>query len=120
MKPQDVLTWLETVQHVKIEPSPLYVRELDRVAERSGGVTKDKARSMRQAVKLPVALWPEIDRATVYLHNRTPRYQYNWKSSYDLRINAQIRAKNFLVWLNKPWRLPNKVHPVNLILTLSL
>jgi hypothetical protein len=28
-------------------------------------------------------MWPEVVRATVYLHNRTPNYRNNWKSPYE-------------------------------------
>ena len=83
LKRKAVLTWLQS-QFIKVEPSPPYTKEQDGAAERSGGVIKDKGRAMRQAAKLPDALWPEVDRAAVYLHNRTPRYQYYWKSPYDL------------------------------------
>ena len=72
---QLVRTWLENEHHVKIEPSPPYAKELDGAAERSGGVIKNKARAMQQVVKLPAALQPEINHATVYLHNQTPSYR---------------------------------------------
>ena len=75
MRCKAVRTWLENEQHVKIEPSPPYTKELDGAAERSGGVIKDKARAMQQAVKLPAALQLKINHATVYLHNRTPSYR---------------------------------------------
>jgi len=38
---------------------------------------------MRAGAKLPAELWPEISKAAVYLYNRTPRYNYNWKTPYD-------------------------------------
>jgi hypothetical protein len=82
IKRKAVLTWLQS-QCVSIEPSPPYTKELDGAAECSGGVIKDKARSIRQKARLPAALWPEIDQSAVYLHNRTPRYGYNWKSPYE-------------------------------------
>jgi hypothetical protein len=47
VKRKYMLTWLQAVRYVKVEPSPPYVKELDGAAERSGGVIKDKARSMR-------------------------------------------------------------------------
>ena len=74
---------MQNEQHVKIEASPPYTQSQNGAVERSAAVIKDKARVMREAAKLPVALWPEMDRAAVYLHNRTSRYQYNWKSSYE-------------------------------------
>jgi hypothetical protein len=68
MKRKAVLTWLES-RFIKVEPSPPYVKEPDGAAERSGGVIKDKSRSMRHTAKLPAGLWPEIDRAAVYLQS---------------------------------------------------
>jgi hypothetical protein len=67
--------------HIRIEPSPPYTQGLNGGAERSGGVVKQKIRSMR--AKLPAALWREISKAGIYLYNRTPKYQYNWKTPYD-------------------------------------
>ena len=60
---------------IKVEPSPPYTQELNAGAERSGGVIKDKSRSMRASSKLPSALWREIVRTAVHLLNRTPRWQ---------------------------------------------
>ena len=35
------------------------------------------------SANLPDFLWVEIAKAAVYLHNRSPRYQYYWKSPYE-------------------------------------
>jgi hypothetical protein len=59
-----------------------------------------------QAAKLPAALWPEIDRAAVYLHNRTPRYQYNLKSPYD-RFHTYLAHRDGVV---VPDRKPQQAH----------
>ena len=109
MKRKAVLMWLQK-RFVKVEPSPPYVKELDGAAERSGGVVKDKARSMRQAAKLPAALWPEIDRAAVYLHNSTPRYNYNWKSPYDLFHTYIAHRDGVVVHDRKPQQAHLKVY----------
>jgi len=69
--------------HIRIEPSPPYTQALNGGAERSGGVVKQKINSMRMGSKLPTALWKEISKTAVYLLNRTPRYQYYWKTPYD-------------------------------------
>jgi hypothetical protein len=69
--------------HIRIKPSPPYTQALNRGAERSGGVVKQKIRSMRASSKLLAALWKEILKTAVYLLNRTPRYQYNWKTPYN-------------------------------------
>jgi hypothetical protein len=112
MKRKAVLMWPQN-RFVKVEPSPPYVKELDGAAERSGGVVKDKARSMRQAAKLPAALWPEIDRAAVYLHNRTPRYNYNWKSPYDLFHTYLSHRAGVVVHDRKPQQAHLKVYGCN-------
>ena len=79
--------------HIKVEPSPPYTQALNGGAERSGGVVKQKIRSMRASSKLPAALWREISKAAVYLLNRTPKYQYNWKTSYD-KFHTFIAQRN--------------------------
>ena len=65
---------LEKDFQLKIEPSAPYSQSQNGATERSGGVVKDKERAMRNGAKLPSFLWPEIQRAAVYLHNRIPRY----------------------------------------------
>jgi hypothetical protein len=61
---------------------------------------------MPQAAKLPAVLWPEIDRVAVYLHNRTPRYQCNWKSHYD-RFHTFLAHRDGVVVLH---RKPQQAH----------
>ena len=78
-----VRTFLEDEQHMVLEPSAPYTNSQIGGAERSGGVIKIKIRAMGIGANLPEYLWPEISRAAVYLHNRTPRYTYNWKSPHD-------------------------------------
>ena len=65
------------------KPSPAYQQSLNRASECLGGVIKDKARAMRAAARLPAELWPEINRAAVYLHNQMLRYVFNWKLLYN-------------------------------------
>ena len=79
--------------HIKVEPSPPYTQALNGGAECSGSVVKQKIRSMRASLKLPAALWREISKAAVYLLNRTPKYQYNWKTSYD-KFHTFIAQRN--------------------------
>lgn len=75
--------WLIEEKFVKVEPSPPHTQALNGGAERSGGVIKTKARSMRISSKLPEQLSQEFIRAAVYLPNRTPRFNYDWKSPYE-------------------------------------
>ena len=110
MKCKAVLTWLENQQYVKVEPSPPHVKELDRAAKCSGGVIKDKARSMRKAAKLPSALWPETTRAAVYLHNQMPRYKYNWKLPYDCFHTYLAHQDGLVVNDHKPQQAHLKVY----------
>ena len=42
--------------HIKVEPSLAYTQSLNRSAERSGGVVKQKIQSMQASSKLPTAL----------------------------------------------------------------
>ena len=85
-------TYIES-QYIRIKPSPLYTQALNGGAERSGGVVKQKIRSMRASSKLPAALWKEISKTAVYLLNRTPKYQYHWKTPYD-RFHTFIVQRN--------------------------
>src|SRR4029077_16131722 len=68
----EIRVYLENQNHIEMDPSPPYTQSLNGAGERSGGVIKDKARAIRISSKLPGELWPEIPRAAVYLHNRTP------------------------------------------------
>ena len=69
---------------IRLEPSPPYTQALNGAGERSGGMVKEKIIAMRQSSKLPTALWKEICQAAVYLLNRTPRRQHNWRSPFEL------------------------------------
>jgi len=68
---------------IQIKPSALNTQTQNKGVERLGGVIKDKIRLMRVGTKLLALLWPEISRAIVYLYNKTPRFDYNWKTPYD-------------------------------------
>lgn len=71
-------------QFIRTENSPPYTQALNGAAEHSGGVVKEKINAMRGGAKLPEALWREICRTAVYLLNRTPRYQFQWKTPYEM------------------------------------
>ena len=88
--------FLEAQEHMRIEPSAPYTGPQNGAAERSGGVIKDKSRAMREGARLPAKLWPEISRAAVYLHNRTPRYTYNWKAPFD-RFHTYLAFRDGVV-----------------------
>ena len=91
---------------IKIEPSAPDTQAQNGGAERSGGVVKEKGRAMRLGANLPWNLWPEIARASVYLHNRTPKYTNHWKSPYEMFFTS-IAFKNGVV--TSP-RKPNQSH----------
>jgi hypothetical protein len=67
---------------ISVEPSAPNTQSQNGKAERSGGVVKDKARSMRG--HLPENLWPEINQAAVYLLNRIPSEKLSWRSPYEV------------------------------------
>ena len=81
---------------IKLEPSAPYTGVQLGGAERPGGTIKDKIRTMGIGANLPAHLWSEISRAAIYLHNRTPKYTYNWKSPYD-RFHTHIAHKDGVV-----------------------
>jgi hypothetical protein len=60
---------------------------------------------MRPSSKLPAELWPEITRAAMYLHNRTPRYTYNWKAPYDRFFEFMSLEPNEIVCTNRKQQL---------------
>lgn len=91
---------------IQVEPSAPYTQAQNGGAERSGGVIKDKARTMRAGANLPVTLWPEITKAAVYLYNRTPKYDYNWKTPYD-RFHTYVAHRDGSVIEN---RKPHQAH----------
>jgi hypothetical protein len=64
----DVAQWCAS-QLIRLEPSAPDTQAQNGGAERSGGVIKDKARTMRLDANLPWEMWLEIVQAAVYLHN---------------------------------------------------
>lgn len=70
-------------QGISIEASAPDTQAQNGGAERSGGIIESKSRAMRQGAHLPEDLWREVYGAAIYLHNRMPKYTFNWKSPYD-------------------------------------
>jgi hypothetical protein len=89
-----------------LEPSAPDTQAQNGGAERSGGVVKDKSRTIRIDANLPWELWPEIVRATVYLHNRTPNYANGWKSPYEVFFTTAALQDGIIT----PPRKPNQSH----------
>ena len=59
---------------------------------------------------MPAALWPEINRAAVYLQNRTPSYTYNWKTPYE-RFHTYLAYRDgVVVGHKKPQQAHLKVY----------
>jgi hypothetical protein len=106
-KPQ-VKAYLEnTAEFMKLEPSAPYTGAQNGGAERSGGVLKSKIRTMVIGANLPDELWPEVARATVCLHNRTPKYTYSWKSPDD-RFHTHLAHRDGVVVVEN--RKPQQAH----------
>jgi hypothetical protein len=78
---------------ILIQPSAPDTQAQNGGAERSGGVIETKARAMRQSAHLPEDLWREIYAAAIYLHNRLPKYTFNWKTPYD-RFHTHIAHRS--------------------------
>lgn len=94
------LKWMKS-QGIAFEPCAPNTPAQNGGAERSGGVVKEKARANRLSANLPWDMWPEVVRATVYLHNRTPNYQNEWKSPYEVFFTA-IAAKSGATGKRRP------------------
>jgi Reverse transcriptase (RNA-dependent DNA polymerase) len=106
----DVQAYLENAEFMRVEPSAPYTGAQNGGAERSGGVLKNEIRAMAIGANLPDELWPEVSRAAVYLHNRTPIYTYNWKSPYD-RFHTNIAHRDgVVVESRKPQQAHLKVY----------
>ena len=78
---------------IRLETSAPDTQAQNGGAERSGGVIKDKSRTIRLDANLPWELWPEIVRAAVYLHNRTPNYANGWNV---MGQGPQVKARPLL------------------------
>jgi len=100
VKPQ-VERWLNS-QGIIVEPSAPDTQAQNGGAERSGGVNKEKARAMRLDANLSWELWPEITRAAVYLYNRTPNYNNNWKTPYEVFFTRIAFSNGIVTKLRKP------------------
>jgi hypothetical protein len=96
-----VLRWINT-QGIVVEPSAPDTQAQNGGAERSGGVNKEKARAMRLDANLSWELWPEITRAAVYLYNRTPNYNNNWRTPYELFFTRIALSNGIVTSLRKP------------------
>jgi hypothetical protein len=97
----DVERWC-TSKGIKIEPSAPDTQAQNGGAERSGGVIKEKARAMRLDANLPWDLWPEITRAAVYLHNRTPNYKNQWRTPYEVFFTTVSLINGIVTQPKKP------------------
>jgi hypothetical protein len=97
----EVSRWC-TARSIQLEPSAPDTQAQNGGAERSGGVIKDKARTIRLDANLPWELWPEIVRAAVYLHNRTPNYSNAWKSPYEVFFTTAALHNGIVTSPRKP------------------
>jgi hypothetical protein len=97
----EIRVYLENKHHIEVDPSPPYTQDLKPTnARESGGVVKDKARAMGLSSKSPADLWPEITRAAVYLHNRSPSYTYNREAPHD-RFRTDVTQRNRVICTNR-------------------
>ena len=69
---------------INIEITPRATSALNGPAERAGGVVFMKSRVIRIHARLPEALWPEITRTAVLLHNMTPSEAHGWKAPHTI------------------------------------
>ena len=62
-----------------------YTPEQNGLAERINQTLLNKARSLLYNANLPFILWGEALLAAIYLYNRTPHSQINFKTPYELK-----------------------------------
>jgi len=75
----------------KVEPSPPYIQALNVGVERSGGVGKDKSRSMRASSKLPCALGKKItEQQFIYSITHT---KMDWKTPWPLSHMSLVETE---------------------------
>lgn len=103
------IAFLRTL-HIKVEPSAPYTPAQNGSAEVSGSIIKTKARAMRVGARLPEHLWVEIYRAAVYLHNRTPKYIYSWRTPYDKFHTFLAHRDGVVVENRKPYQAHLRVY----------
>ena len=51
---------------------------------------------MKKEAHLPADLWPEINRAVIYLYNKIPHYIFYWKTFYK-RFHMFLVIKDNIV-----------------------
>jgi hypothetical protein len=84
--------WL-TSRGIDFEKCAPDTHEQNGVAERMGRLIVEKARAMRLSALLPHALWREIIATAVYLYNRTPKHNLEWKSPYEAFHDVTMLAE---------------------------
>lgn len=65
------------------KPSAPRTQGQNGAAERAGALVKQKALALALGAAFPNKLWREISRTAVYLLNRQPRAQNDWKTPYQ-------------------------------------
>ena len=79
-------TWIKA-EGITDEPTPIYTKQPNGGAERSGGVMRTKSTAMRIAANLPSDLWPYMWTAAAFIYNRTPRDVSLWKSPLEMLLH---------------------------------
>ena len=87
---------------ISFEPSAPDTQAQNGGAERSGGVVKERARTLRCAANFPEFLWPEITKAAVYLLNRTPTQKGAWRTPYERFLTRVAERAGNPTENNKP------------------
>ncbi|KAJ5302452.1 hypothetical protein N7476_009251 [Penicillium atrosanguineum] len=83
-------------QGIEVIVSPPYQPEQNPFAERSGGIIVSRARAMIIQAALPEHLWPEAVQTAVYLINRTPNKQLDWKSPYQALYDSLDQKPGYM------------------------
>ena len=73
----------------------------------------NKIRAMLFLTKLNKKFWTKALLTAVYLYNRTPHINVNYKSSYELKFDHKPNLKHIKIWKSLTYNLINKSKKLN-------
>jgi hypothetical protein len=79
-----------------INQSPIGQPEQNPYSERSGALITRKMRLLMADSGLPHHLWPEAANAAIYILNRTPNRQLQWKTPYEALYKALSEKPGYM------------------------
>ncbi len=96
-----------TEHGINWDPRAPYVSEQIGEAERLNRTLMYKVRSMLNQTKIPRGMWGEVIKTAAYLSNRSPHYQLNGKTPYEMIKSkkpdlSHLRIIGSTAWVHIP------------------